>query len=93
MASENPFRVAVVVVIFLTIAVTLYYRLRAAASARRSLESRRLPVCRDPQTVRAVPVHRTLTWVIAPAAVQWATIPLSPKCDGSEWSPESVARC
>jgi hypothetical protein len=41
MASEIPFRVALMVVIVLTMAVTVYHRLQAAKSARRSHEKKK----------------------------------------------------
>jgi protein-S-isoprenylcysteine O-methyltransferase Ste14 len=77
MSSENPFRIAVVVVMVLTVAVTAYHRLRAASSGEK--------ISRKDEGYFFAAVLRlsglclflaTLTYVISPSSVQWATFPL-----------------
>jgi protein-S-isoprenylcysteine O-methyltransferase Ste14 len=77
MTSENPFRVAVVVVMVLTLAVTAYHRLQAAASGEN--------ISRKDEGYLFATVLRlsglclfiaTLAYVTSPSSVQWATFPL-----------------
>lgn len=77
MTSENPFRVAVVVVMVLTVAVTAYHRLQAAASGEK--------ISRKDEGYLFAAVLRlsglcvfvaTAAWVISPASVQWASFPV-----------------
>lgn len=77
MTSENPFRIAVVVVMVLTLAVTAYHRLQAAASGEK--------ISRKDEGYLFAAVLRlsglclfiaTLAYVINPVSVQWASIPL-----------------
>lgn len=77
MISENPFRIAVVVVMVLTLAVTAYHRLQAAASGEK--------ISRKDEGYLFAAVLRlsglclfiaTLTYVISPASVQCASFPL-----------------
>lgn len=77
MTSENPFRIAVVVVMVLTLAVTAYHRLQAAASGEK--------ISRKDEGYLFAAVLRlsglclfvaTLAYVISPSSVQWASFPL-----------------
>ena len=77
MTSENPYRIAVVVVMVLTVAVTAYHRLQAASSGEK--------ISRKDEGYLFAAVLRlsglclfiaTLAYVISPSSVQWATFPL-----------------
>ena len=77
MTSENPYRIAVVVVMVLTVAVTAYHRLQAATSGEK--------ISRKDEGYLFAAVLRlsglclfvaTLAYVISPSSVQWATFPL-----------------
>ena len=79
MPPENPFRIALVVVIVLTMAVTLYHRLQAAASGEK--------ISRKDEGYLFATVLRlaglclwiaTFAYLISPPLVQWATVPLHP---------------
>lgn len=79
MPPENPFRIALVVVIILTMAVTLYHRLQAAASGEK--------ISRKDEGYLFATVLRlaglclwiaTFAYLISPPLVQWATVPLHP---------------
>ncbi|RLT12013.1 MAG: isoprenylcysteine carboxylmethyltransferase family protein [Planctomycetota bacterium] len=77
MPSENPYRIAVVVVMVLTLAVTAYHRLQAAASGEKISR-------KDEGYLFAIILRlsglclmvATIAYVAFPASVQWATIPL-----------------
>ena len=77
MTSENPYRIAVVVVMVLTVAVTAYHRLQAATSGEKISR-------KDEGYLFAVVLRlsglclfiATLAYVISPSSVQWATFPL-----------------
>ena len=77
MTSENSFRIAVVVVMVLTVAVTAYHRLQAAASGEKISR-------KDEGYLFAIVLRlsglclfiATLAYVISPASVQWASFPL-----------------
>ena len=77
MPSENPYRIAVVVVMVLTVAVTAYHRLQAASSGEK--------ISRKDEGHWFAAVLRlsglclfivTLAYVISPASVQWSSFPL-----------------
>ena len=77
MSSEIPFRVALAVVMLLTVTVTAYYRLQAASSGER--------ISHQDEGYRFAVVLRlaglclwisTFAYLILPATVQWATVPL-----------------
>jgi len=77
MTSENPFRIAVVVVMVLTVAVTAYHRVQAAASGEK--------IARKDEGYLFAAVLRlsglclfiaTLAYVVCPSSVKWATFPL-----------------
>ena len=77
MTSENPFRIAVVVVMVLTVAVTAYHRLQAASSGEK--------ISRKDEGYLFAAVLRlsglclfiaTLAYVVRPSSVEWATFPL-----------------
>lgn len=77
MTSENPYRIAVVVVMVLTVAVTAYHRLQAATSGEKISR-------KDEGYLFAIVLRlsglclfiATLAYVISPSSVQWATFPL-----------------
>jgi len=77
MTSENPFRIAVVVVMVLTVAVTAYHRLQAASSGEK--------ISRKDEGYLFAAVLRlsglclfiaTLAYVVRPSSVEWATFSL-----------------
>lgn len=77
MPSENPFRVALVVVIALTITVTGYHRLQAAKSGERI--SRKEEGCVFAIVLRFAGLGlwvATFAYLVFPASVQWAAVPL-----------------
>jgi protein-S-isoprenylcysteine O-methyltransferase Ste14 len=77
MPSENPFRIALVVVIVLTMAVTAYHRLQAASSGEKISH-------KEEGYVFAIVLRLaglclwigTFAYLLSPASVQWAAIPL-----------------
>ena len=78
MPSENPFRVALVVVIVLTMAVTVYHRLQAAASGEKNLPKGRGLRLRhyrfgSPGFASGSPRSATCCF---PHSSQWASVPL-----------------
>jgi protein-S-isoprenylcysteine O-methyltransferase Ste14 len=77
MASENPFRIALVVVIVLTMAVTIYHRVQAASSGEK--------ITHKDEGYAFATVLRlaglclwisTFGYLISPASFQWASMPL-----------------
>lgn len=77
MPAENPFRIALIVVFGLTMAVTLYYRLQAASSREK--------ICHKEEGYAFASVLRlaglwlwisTFAYLLYPASVQWASISL-----------------
>ena len=79
MTSENPFRIAVVVVMVLTLSIVLYHRIQAAASGEK--------ISRKDEGFLFAALLRlsglclfvaTLAYVISPTSVKWATFPLDP---------------
>lgn len=77
MPSENPFRVAVVIVFLLTMTVGVYYRLKAASSGEK--------ISHKEEGYLFALVLRftglclwiaTLAYLISPASVRWAAFPL-----------------
>lgn len=77
MSDELPFRIALVVVIVLSMVVTAYYRLQAASSGERISH-------REEGYLFAVVLRiaglclwiNTFTYLLSPKSVQWAMIPL-----------------
>ncbi len=79
MPAENPFRVALVVVIALTMAVTVYHRFQAASSGEK--------ISHEPEGYVFATILRlaglglwisTLVYLLSPPLVQWASVPLPP---------------
>jgi hypothetical protein len=77
MPSENPFRLALLIVIVLTMAVIVYHRLQAASSGER--------ISRKEEGYLFALVLRlaglclwvaTFAYLLSPAVVQWAGFPL-----------------
>jgi protein-S-isoprenylcysteine O-methyltransferase Ste14 len=83
MASEDPFRIALVVVIVLTMAVTVYYRVQAASSGEKITH-------KDEGYVFATVLRlaglclwiSTFGYLFFPASFQWASVSLHP---GVRW--------
>lgn len=77
MPSENPFHVAFVIVIVLTMSVTIYHRLQAAASGEKISR-------KEEGYVFAIVLRlaglflwfSTFSYLVDPSFVQWATVPL-----------------
>jgi len=77
MPSENPYRLALVVVIVLTMAVTVYHRIQAASSGEKISH-------KDEGYLFAIVLRlaglclwiSTFGYLLFPAAVQWTTMPL-----------------
>ncbi len=77
MTSEDPLRIAVVVVMVLTVAVTAFHRIQAASSGEKI--SRQHEGYLFAATLRLSGLClfiATLAYVIRPASVQWASFPL-----------------
>jgi protein-S-isoprenylcysteine O-methyltransferase Ste14 len=77
MPSENPFRIALAVVIVLTMAVTLYYRLQAAASGEKI--SRKEEGYAFAIALRLAGLClwiAVFAYLLSPASVHWAAVPL-----------------
>lgn len=77
MTSENPYRIAVVVVMVLTVAVTAYHRIQAASSGEKI--SRQHEGYLFAATLRLSGLClfiATLAYVISPSTVEWASVPL-----------------
>jgi protein-S-isoprenylcysteine O-methyltransferase Ste14 len=77
MTSEDPFRIAVVVVMVLTVAVTAYHRIQAASSGEKI--SRQHEGYLFAATLRLAGLClfiATLAYVISPSTVEWASFPL-----------------
>ena len=77
MASETPFRIALVIVIVFTMAVTLYHRMQAASSGEQ--------ISRKDEGYLFAAVLRlsafglwivTLAYLLKPSSIQWASIPM-----------------
>lgn len=77
MASETPFRIALVIVILLTMAVAIYHRIQAASSGEQ--------IARKDEGYLFAAVLRlsafglwivTFTYLLMPSTVQWASIPI-----------------
>lgn len=77
MPSENPFRLALAIVMALTMMVTVYYRLQAASSGEK--------ISRQEEGYVFAVVLRlaglglwvaTFAYLVVPASIQWAAIPL-----------------
>ena len=77
MDSETPFRIALVIVIFLTTAIGLYHRIQAASSGEKISH-------KDEGYVFAAVLRlsglclwiATLAYLISPSSLQWATFPV-----------------
>ena len=75
MPSENLFRVALAFVIALTIAVTLYHRMRAASTGEKiSRKEEGLLFAFALRMGGLILFVVTIAYLVAPASVQWATI-------------------
>ena len=79
MTSEDPFRIALAIVILLTMTIGIYHRIQAAASGEK--------ISRKDEGYLFAAVLRlaglclwivTLAYLISPSSVTWATFPLNP---------------
>lgn len=77
MHSENPFRIALAIVLLMTVAVTAYHRLQAASSKE--------PISRKEEGILFASALRlagvslfaiTIIYLLAPAWIAWAMIPI-----------------
>lgn len=77
MNSELPFRIAVVVIVLMSVLVTLYFRFQAASSGEKISR-------KDEGFLFALMLRMlglglflsTVIWLISPQSLEWATIPL-----------------
>jgi len=77
MPSENPFRIALVMVIVLTMAVTVYHRLQAAASGERISRKEEGYVLAATLRLAGLGLWiATFGYLLSPQAFQWAATPL-----------------
>ena len=77
MPSENPFRVALVVVIVFTMAVTVYHRLQAAKSGEKiSHKDEGYPFATVLRLAGLVLWVSTFGYLIFPMYFLWAAMPL-----------------
>ena len=83
MPSENPFRIALIVVVFLTMTVTVYHRVQAASSGEKI--SHKVEGYLFATVLRLAGLClwiSTFGYLLTPASFQWASIPLHP---GVRW--------
>lgn len=77
MATEDPFRIALIVILLLIMPISIYYRLQAAASGEKiSHQDEGILLFASLRLAGCVLLIATLTWLISPRVVQWATLPL-----------------
>ena len=77
MASETPFRIALVVVIVLTMTVTLYYRLQATSSGEQIDKKDEGYLFAAVLQLSAFGLWIvTFAYLLMPSSVQWASIPM-----------------
>ena len=77
MTSENPYRIAVVVVMVLTVAVTAYHRLQAAASGEKISRKDEGYLFAAALGLSGLCLFiATLAYVISPTSIKWASFPL-----------------
>lgn len=79
MSSELPFRIAVVVIFLMSVIVTLYFRIQAAASDEKiSRRDEGLLFAVILRTLGIGLFASTVIWVISPQWLDWAAMPLAP---------------
>ena len=79
MNTEIPFRIAVVVIFLMSVLVTLYFRIQAAASGERiSRKDEGFLFALILRTLGLGLFLSTVVWVISPQSLEWAAFPLSP---------------
>lgn len=76
MPSENPFRIALVAVFVLTLAVTAYHRIRAASGESISHKEEGYVFTFVLRLAGVCLWISTFAYLISPASVQWAAMPL-----------------
>ncbi len=77
MSSENPFRIALVVVVLLTISVTAYHRWQAAKSGEKiSHEEEGYVFAIVLRLAGLCLLIATFSYLLSPASFQWAAMPL-----------------
>lgn len=84
MPSETPFRIALVVVILLTMTVTAYHRWQAASSGERISHQQEGYLFAAVLRLAGLGLWiATIAWLLAPDSVQWSRLPLP---DWLRWS-------
>ena len=78
MPSENPFRVALVIVIVLTMTVTVYHRLQAASGEKISHKDEGYLFATVLRLAGMCLWISTIGYLFFPASFQWASMPLHP---------------
>jgi protein-S-isoprenylcysteine O-methyltransferase Ste14 len=79
MTSETPFRIALLVVLLLTVAVTVYYRVQAAASGETISHKNEGYVWAVILRLAGLGLWvSTFAYLLFPASVRWAAVPLYP---------------
>ena len=79
MNSEMPFRIAVVVIFSMSMLVTLYFRIQAAASGEKiSRKDEGFLFAAILRTLGLGLFLSTVIWVITPQSIEWAAMPLAP---------------
>src|SRR5262245_42800110 len=77
MASENPFRIALLVVVVPTMAVGVYHRLKAASSGERiSHKEEGYIIATVLRLAGLCLAISTFSYLLFPASFQWASMPL-----------------
>jgi protein-S-isoprenylcysteine O-methyltransferase Ste14 len=83
MSTEDPFRIGLLIIFLLTVAVVAYHRLQAASTGERI--SRKAEGIMFAIVLRTVGIHLwliTLAYAINPRWLQWARLPIP---DGVRW--------
>ena len=80
MTSELPFQIAVVVIFLMSVLVTLYFRIQAAASGEKiSRKDEGLLFALILRTLGGGLFLSTFIWVISPQSLEWAAMPMAPE--------------
>lgn len=79
MNYELPFRIAVVVIFLMSVLVTLYFRIQAAATGEKiSRKDEGFLFAVILRTLGLGLFSSTVVWVISPPSLEWAAMPLAP---------------
>ena len=91
MPSENPFRIALVIVFASTMAVAIYYRLQAASSGEKISHQEEGYLFAVILRLAGLGLWlSTLAYLISPSYVHWASVPLPPWL---RWSGAATGLC